>query len=100
MGWLAVPKDWLASFGEIVKFCSRVVGEVFGLKVLRFFGEALRQAGILILSSTIVIWGLIFIIGLQCGDRKSTRLNSSHANISYAVFCLKTKTSCTQPFSI
>src|SRR3712207_6303038 len=25
-------------------------------------------------------------------DRKSTRLNSSHANISYAVFCLKTKT--------
>src|SRR3712207_7278279 len=26
-------------------------------------------------------------------DRKSTRLNSSHANISYAVFCLKTQTS-------
>src|SRR3712207_8330699 len=26
-----------------------------------------------------------------CGDRKSTRLNSSHANISYAVFCLKKK---------
>src|SRR3712207_7393178 len=24
-----------------------------------------------------------------CEDRKSTRLNSSHANISYAVFCLK-----------
>src|SRR3712207_7652025 len=35
-------------------------------------------------------------VGLvQCGDeledRKSTRLNSSHANISYAVFCLKKK---------
>src|SRR3712207_8329036 len=27
------------------------------------------------------------------GDRKSTRLNSSHANISYAVFCLKKKKS-------
>src|SRR3712207_7421647 len=27
------------------------------------------------------------------GDRKSTRLNSSHANISYAVFCLKKKIS-------
>src|SRR3712207_7360595 len=26
------------------------------------------------------------------GDRKSTRLNSSHANISYAVFCLTKKT--------
>src|SRR3712207_8208800 len=29
---------------------------------------------------------------LGAGDRKSTRLNSSHANISYAVFCLKKKT--------
>src|SRR3712207_8784092 len=28
----------------------------------------------------------------QKADRKSTRLNSSHANISYAVFCLKKKT--------
>src|SRR3712207_7585551 len=32
---------------------------------------------------------------LRAGDRKSTRLNSSHANISYAVFCLKKKK--TQP---
>ena len=66
-GWLAIPSEWIASFGDIVKFCSRVVGEVFGLRVFRFFGEALRQAGLLILSSTLVIWGLIFIIGLQCG---------------------------------
>src|SRR3712207_7425229 len=29
--------------------------------------------------------------GESLGDRKSTRLNSSHANISYAVFCLKKK---------
>src|SRR3712207_7716884 len=29
--------------------------------------------------------------GVGDGDRKSTRLNSSHANISYAVFCLKKK---------
>src|SRR3712207_7669096 len=28
---------------------------------------------------------------VACQDRKSTRLNSSHANISYAVFCLKKK---------
>ena len=65
--WLAIPRDWIASFGEIVRFCSTVVAEVFTLKVFRFFGEALRQAGLLILSSTLVIWGLIFIIGLQCG---------------------------------
>src|SRR5204863_7668244 len=29
-------------------------------------------------------------------DRKSTRLNSSHVEISYAVFCLKKKTQCRQ----
>ena len=43
----------------------------------------------------------LFAIGDQClqtadpaypGDRKSTRLNSSHVSISYAVFCLKKKT--------
>src|SRR3712207_8741531 len=33
----------------------------------------------------------VFEEGLAVGDRKSTRLNSSHANISYAVFCLKKK---------
>src|SRR3712207_8489672 len=31
------------------------------------------------------------LIKKDCEDRKSTRLNSSHANISYAVFCLKKK---------
>src|SRR5947209_16326576 len=32
------------------------------------------------------------VVGGPLPDRKSTRLNSSHANISYAVFCLKKKT--------
>ena len=66
-GWLAIPRDWIANFWEIAKFSGRVLGQVYGLRVFRFFGEALRQAGILILSSTLVIWGLVFIIGLQCG---------------------------------
>ncbi len=29
--WLAVPRDWFASFGEIVRFCGSVVKEVFDL---------------------------------------------------------------------
>src|SRR5688572_31348336 len=33
-------------------------------------------------------------------DRKSTRLNSSHSQISYAVFCLKKKTNSTSPSSM
>src|SRR5213075_3114759 len=66
-GWLTVPRDWLASFGDIVKFSGRVFGEIIRLRVFRYFGEALRQAGVLIVGSTIVIWSLCFIIGLQCG---------------------------------
>src|SRR3712207_7280226 len=35
--------------------------------------------------------GLVVGLAQWSRDRKSTRLNSSHANISYAVFCLKKK---------
>src|SRR6185369_3598745 len=66
-GWMTVPRGWLDSIGEISRFCARVVGLVYSGRVFRFFGEALRQAGILILGSTMVIWGLVFILGLQCG---------------------------------
>src|SRR5690606_3590981 len=40
--------------------------------------------------------GVIVLLRLADGDRKSTRLNSSHVKISYAVFCLKKKTSYSQ----
>ena len=81
--WLAVPRDLLVSFGEITKFCSTVVVEVVGLKVLKFFGEALRQSGILIVSSALVIWGLVFIIGLQCGI-EGAYFNRSVGSPAYA----------------
>ena len=65
---MSVPRDWVASFGDITKFAARVVfREVLGGRVLKFFGETLRQAGILIVGSSIVIWSLCFITGLQCG---------------------------------
>src|SRR5256886_12733912 len=38
-------------------------------------------------QSTLSVWKLASYMG----DRKSTRLNSSHSQISYAVFCLKKK---------
>src|SRR6202050_1216921 len=64
---IATPRGWIEAFGEIVKFGARMIGDVATLRVLRFFGEALRQAGILIISSTLVIFGLVFIIGSECG---------------------------------
>jgi phospholipid/cholesterol/gamma-HCH transport system permease protein len=64
---LAMPREWLAATGKIGKFTGNIVTDVYGLRVFRFFGEALRQSGILIISSTIIIWSLVFIIGLECG---------------------------------
>ena len=60
-------RQWLESSGEIGRFGGHVVRDVWGLRVFRFFGEALRQSGILIVGSTAVIWTLMFILGLQCG---------------------------------
>ena len=64
---LTAPRGWVTAGGEIAGFAGRVMAGVFSGRVLRFFGEALRQAGILILGSALVIWGLAFILGLQCG---------------------------------
>lgn len=64
---IALPREWLARSGEIAGFMRGVVGEVWGLRVLRFAGEALRQAGILIVSSALVICSTVFIFGLSCG---------------------------------
>src|SRR3954469_8842219 len=66
-GWLAMPREWLGSLGGIARVGGPGVGHVLSGRVLQFFGEALRQAGILILGSAVVIWGLIFILGLTCG---------------------------------
>jgi phospholipid/cholesterol/gamma-HCH transport system permease protein len=62
-----ILRDWVASFGQMVAFSVRVVAGVASGRVLRFFGEALRQAGILVVGSVIIILGLVFILGLQCG---------------------------------
>src|SRR5438128_5792107 len=47
-----------------------------------------------LVSTALVV--LCAVVGLsgKGGDRKSTRLNSSHGSISYAVFCLKKKKKC------
>jgi len=85
-GWLAVPREWLSSMGEIARFCTRVMGLVYSGRVFRFFGESLRQAGILILGSTMIIWGLIFVLGLQCGIEGAYLLRAQGAPAYAGVF--------------
>src|SRR3954449_12372847 len=110
--WLASPRNWLDSFGEIARFGSRVAGLVYSGRVLRFFRESLRQAGILIpgsapvhwglvpphppdthrqagiliLGSALIIWGLVFILGLQCGIEGACLLRAQGAPAYAGVF--------------
>jgi phospholipid/cholesterol/gamma-HCH transport system permease protein len=85
--WLALPREWLGSSGEIARFTSHVVGDVLSLRVMRFFGETLRQAGILIVYSTLVIWGLVFVTGLgTCGIEGAYFTESTGAPAYSGVF--------------
>src|SRR5205814_10664014 len=74
---LGIPAE---SFGRVFEkfgqLDSRRVGTGLGLAFCKLAVEA--HGGRIAVESTI-------------GDRKSTRLNSSHLGISYAVFCLKKK---------
>jgi phospholipid/cholesterol/gamma-HCH transport system permease protein len=88
---LTLPREWLSSAGEIFGFTSEIVRHVFSGKVLRFFGETLRQAGILIVGSTIVIWALVFITGLgTCGIQAAyfnQSVNAPTYSGVYAAWC-------------
>jgi phospholipid/cholesterol/gamma-HCH transport system permease protein len=84
--WLAVPREWIASSGEIAGFAGKIVRDVYGLRVFRFFGEGLRQCGILIISSTLIIWSLMFILGLECGIEGAYFLEAQGAPAYAGVF--------------
>src|SRR3712207_9043456 len=83
------PRSTLFPYTTLFRSEARVQGGV---------GRTLGWRGILVRRDRYHRWGsagkgcLRFHDTLRKAvDRKSTRLNSSHANISYAVFCLKKK---------
>ena len=67
MNIFARPLAALTSFGEASRFCGQIVIKIFNGRVLKFIGETVRQAGILITGSAVIVLGLVFILGLQCG---------------------------------
>src|SRR3712207_7769797 len=71
------------ALGLVVYLCFGAIDAVRALPGARVLGA---------------VRGRLPAVRLRPRDRKSTRLNSSHANISYAVFCLKKKKPCC-PFS-
>ena len=84
--WLTAPRGWFDSIGEITRFCGRVMGQVYSGRVLQFFGESLRQAGILILGSALFILALVFLGGLTCGLEGAYLLRAQGAPAYAGVF--------------
>src|SRR5256885_6529465 len=76
-------------------YALRVVPDVELVVDLDGLGDGRRNG----LRGWMVVTGLVGV-PLAGRDRKSTRLNSSHLVISYAVFCLKKKKICIVIFSI
>ena len=88
--WTAVPREMLSALGNLGKFCTEVVSEVLRGNAVRYFGETLRQAGILIIGSALVIWGLAFLLGLQCGVNGAyfaRSIGSPQIGGSFAAIC-------------
>src|SRR3712207_7633986 len=63
-----------------------------GLKGITYYDGSGPQVNAVLAVPILEASGLVRGVLVADRDRKSTRLNSSHANISYAVFCLKKKT--------
>lgn len=79
-------EQWLEDFGRVVKFGAEVTADVYNGRVMTFFGEALRQSGVLIIGSAIVIWTLMFFVGLQCGIEGAYSLRAFGAPAYAGVF--------------
>jgi phospholipid/cholesterol/gamma-HCH transport system permease protein len=79
-------EQWLEDFGRVVRFGTEVTVDIFNGRVMAFFGETLRQAGVLIIGSAIVIWILMFFVGLQCGIEGAYSLRAFGAPAYAGVF--------------
>src|ERR1035437_10552942 len=86
---VAVSIMWKFIYHPRFGLLNYVLG-FFGITPVDWLGNPDFAMPAIILMAVWKNFGYNMIIFIA--DRKSTRLNSSHANISYAVFCLKKKT--------
>src|SRR2546430_14266753 len=102
VGTSAKPRSSVERKRETTSSISRIsfffndtaTTEIYTLSLHDALPILLVSAAALLLGLFVAVpLGAVFATALRAGDRKSTRLNSSHSQISYAVFCLKKKKS-------
>src|SRR5438034_6345483 len=84
------PKVFLARRGEpFVTLARAIVGQQISVKAAQSVWDKVCLCAGAVTPQSVLARKRSEL--RACGDRKSTRLNSSHTVISYAVFCLKKK---------
>src|SRR5699024_11796210 len=80
----------LDAAGDLVVAVRGAAGDVAGVQPALLVDDGGGGLGHLVVAlHDVVAAGAELAVGVVGQDRKSTRLNSSHVSISYAVFCLK-----------
>ncbi|AEH09470.1 ABC transporter permease [Candidatus Protofrankia datiscae] len=77
-------KQAVTTGGEIAQFSARTIRD-FG-DIRHYASEVFHQAGILILSSGLIIWSMQFIMGMQCGLEASYTLKQIGAPLYSGIF--------------
>ncbi|MCK9247369.1 MAG: ABC transporter permease [Solirubrobacteraceae bacterium] len=83
-GLIGPIRGTLRELGEMTRFSGRAMAEVPGS--FRYTAEILRQAGLLITGSAIVIWGMQFVMGMQCATEANYVLRGYGASAYSGVF--------------
>lgn len=87
-GWLDRSRvgGVLHEMGRIGQFSSDVVGGIVTRRVWPYMGETLRQAGLFISGSMLIILGLVFVLGLECGIEGAYGAKAVGASTSVGAF--------------
>src|SRR5438105_8582225 len=98
--WLRLVSAWALGLGLVFIALRTAVASdhtilVFGDSLSAAYGIRPEQGWVALLTQRLHSQGYGYqIVNASVRDRKSTRLNSSHEWISYAVFCLKKNNEC------
>jgi phospholipid/cholesterol/gamma-HCH transport system permease protein len=76
----------LYAMGMAGDFSGNVVRGVFSRRIWPYMGETLRQAGIFITGSMLIVLGLVFVLGLQCGVEGAYGARTVGASSSVGAF--------------
>jgi phospholipid/cholesterol/gamma-HCH transport system permease protein len=76
----------LYGLGYAGDFCGDVLRGIFSRRIWPYMGEVLRQAGIFITGSMLIVLALVFVLGLQCGVEGAYTAKTVGAGSSVGAF--------------